>query len=65
MATHIATKNQANWDEFYKAVEEKNLFVPEEIVYNLVCKLNFWFSLGLILGLVLLIGGIILQITIK
>ena len=65
LATHTAIKNQANWDEFYKIIEEKNLPAPEEVVYNLVCKMNFWFSIGLILGLVLLTGGIILQITLK
>ncbi len=65
LATHTATKNQANWDECYKIIEEKNLPVSEEVVYNLVCKMKFWFGIGLILGLALLTSGIILQITFK
>jgi cytochrome b subunit of formate dehydrogenase len=64
-ATHTATKNQASWDEFYKVFQEKNLSVPEEVVYKLVCKMNFWFMIGVIFGLFLLTGGIILQITFK
>jgi hypothetical protein len=65
LVTHTAIKNQANWDDFYKAFQEKNLSVPEEVVYNLVCKMNFWFMVGVILGLFLLTGGIILQIALK
>jgi hypothetical protein len=65
MATHAATKNQANWDDFYKTVEEKNLPAPEEVIYKLVCKMNFWSMLGVVLGLLSILGGIILQITIK
>ena len=65
MATHAATKNQANWDDFYKTVEEKNLPAPEEVIYKLVCKMNFWTSIGTIIGIILVAGGIILQITIK
>jgi hypothetical protein len=65
MATHIATKNQANLDDFYKTVEEKNLPAPEEVVYKLVCKMNFWTMLGAILGLFAVLCGIILQVTVK
>jgi len=65
LATRTATKNQANWDDFYKTVEEKNLPAPEEVIYKLVCKINFWTMIGVILGLFSVLGGIILQITIK
>jgi len=65
LATHTATKNQDNWNDFYKLVEEKNLPASEDTIYHLVCKMNFWFMLGVILGLFLLTGGIILQITLK
>jgi len=65
LATHTAIKNQANWDDFYKSIEEKNLPAPEEVVYNLVCKMNFWSSIGTIIGIILVAGGIILQITTK
>ena len=60
MVTYTAIKNQANWDDFYKEVEEENLPVSEEVLYKLVCKMNLWSSIGLILGLLLLAGGIIL-----
>ena len=60
LATNTAIKNQDNWDDFYKSVEEKNLPVPEETVYNLVCKMNFWFCIGFIIGIIALIGGLLL-----
>lgn len=65
LSTNVAIKNQYNWNDFYKSIEEKNLPVPEEIVYKLVCKMNFWFGIGLVIGLLLAISGIILQITLK
>ena len=65
LSTYIATKNQTNWDKFYKLIEEKNLSATEEIIYNFVCKMGFWFGSGSILGGLLLICGIILQIALK
>ena len=60
LATHTAIKNQENWDDFYKSVEEKNLPMPEEAVSHMVCKMNFITSIGTIIGLILLFGGILL-----
>ena len=65
LATHTAIKNQDNWNDFYKSVEEKNLSVPEETVYNIVCKMNFWFSIGTVIGLLLLGSGILLITLVK
>lgn len=65
LATYAATKNQANWDDYYKFAEEKNLPATEEELYRVICKLKFWHSIGLILGILLLICGIILQISYK
>ena len=65
LATHTATKNQANWDDFYKTVEEKNLPAPEDVIYKIVCKMNFWTMIGIILGLFAVLSGIILQVTFK
>ena len=65
LASYTVLKNQANWDDFYKQIEEKNLSVPEEAVYNLTRRMNFLFSLGVVIGLILITGGIILQIAFK
>ena len=65
LATGTVIKNQASWDDFYKEVEEENPPVSEEVLYKLVCKMNLWSSIGLVLGLLLLAGGIVLQIIIK
>ena len=65
LSTHTVTKSQENWDDFYKAVEERNLAIPEEYTYELVCKIRFWTGVGTILGLVALVGGILLQIFTK
>lgn len=65
LSTHTTIKNQANWDKFYKSVEEQNLPIPEEAVYKLVYKMNFWFGFGTALGVIILMAGIILQITTK
>ena len=65
LATSTVIKNQANWDDFYKEVEKENPLISEEALYKLVSKMNLWSSIGLILGMLLLIGGIILQIMFK
>ena len=65
LATSTVIKNQANWDDFYKEVEEENLPVSEEALYKLVYKMNLWSGVGLILGILLFISGIILQIIFK
>jgi len=64
-STHLAIKNQENWDDFYRQLEEKNLPVPEETVYQMVCKMNFWFCLGTIIGIMALLGGILIQVFSK
>ena len=65
LVTHTVIKSQADWDDFYKELEKENPLISEEALYKLVCKMNLWFSVGLILGILLLIGGIILQIMFK
>ena len=60
LVTYATIKNQANWDDFYKEVEKENPSILEEFIYIIVCKMNFWSSVGLILGVLLFIGGIIL-----
>ena len=65
LVTHMAIKSQADWDDFYKELEKENPPISEEALYKLVYKMNLWFSVGLILGILLLIGGIILQIMFK
>ena len=62
LGTHAATKNQKNWDEIYKALTEKNVDIPEEEVYRLMQKMNFWFSFATFLGFLLLVGGILLTV---
>lgn len=65
LVTYMVIKSQADWDDFYKELEKENLPVSEEVLYKLVCKMNLWSSIGLVLGLLLLAGGIILQIILK
>ena len=65
LVTYTTIKNQANWDGFYKEVEKENSSILEEFIYRIVCKMNFWSSVGLILGALLFIGGVILQIMFK
>lgn len=60
LVTYATIKNQANWDDFYKEVEKENPSILEEFIYIIVCKMNFWSGVGLILGVLLFIGGIIL-----
>lgn len=65
LVTYMVIKSQADWDDFYKGLEKENPPVSEEMLYNLACKMNLWFSIGLILGMLLLAGGIMLQIIFK
>ena len=65
LVTYMVIKSQADWDDFYKEVEKENPLISEEALYKLVYKMNLWSSIGLILGILLLIGGIILQIMFK
>ena len=65
LVTYMVIKSQADWDDFYKELEKENPLISEEALYKLVYKMNLWFSVGLILGILLLIGGIILQIMFK
>ena len=65
LVTYLVIKSQADWDDFYLFLEKENPPISEEALYKLVYKMNLWFSVGLILGILLLIGGIILQIRFK
>ena len=65
LVTYMAIKSQADWDDFYKEVEKENPLSSEEALYKLVSKMNLWSIVGLILGMLLFIGGIILQIMFK
>ena len=65
LVTYMVIKSQVDWDDFYKEVEKENPLISEEALYKLVSKMNLWSSIGLILGILLLIGGIILQIMFK
>ena len=65
LVTYTVIKSQADWDDFYKEVEKENPLSSEEALYKLVYKMNLWSIVGLILGMLLFIGGIILQIMFK
>lgn len=65
LVTYTTIKNQANWEDFYKEVEKENPSILEEIIYRIICKMNFWSGVGLILGVLLFIVGVILQIILK
>lgn len=52
--------NQANWEDFYKRIEEQNLGIQEEEVHSLVCKMIFWSTVGILLGFASATGGMIL-----
>ena len=65
LVTYMVIKSQADWDDFYKELEKENPPISEEALYKLVYKMNLWFSIGLILGILLLAGGIMLQIIFK
>ena len=65
LITYMAIKSQSDWDDFYKEVEKENPLSSEEALYKLVSKMNLWSIVGLILGMLLFIGGIILQIMFK
>jgi len=58
---YVSTKNQANWDSFYKQAEENLPAIPEEKVYNIVLKMKLTFGCIALLGLVSLVGGILMQ----
>ena len=64
LVTYTTIKNQANWEDFYKEVEKENPSILdsilEEIIYRIICKMNFWSGVGLILGVLLFIVGVIL-----
>lgn len=60
LVTYTTIKNQANWEDFYKEVEKENHSILEEIIYRIICKMNFWSGVGLILGVLLFIVGVIL-----
>lgn len=60
LVTYNTIKNPANWEDFYKEVEKENPSILEEFIYRIVCKMNFWSGIGLILGVLLFIGGLIL-----
>ena len=62
-STHTAIKNQKNWDEFYKEAEKKNLPLPEEELYRLVCKLNTCGMWVLLIGMLLVFGSILLLVS--
>ena len=65
LVTYMVIKSQADWDDFYKEVEKENPLSSEEALYRLVSRMNLWSIVGLILGMLLFIGGIILQIIFK
>ena len=65
LITYMVIKSQGDWDDFYKEVEKENPLSSEEALYKLVSKMNLWSIVGLILGMLLFIGGIILQIIFK
>ena len=65
LVTYMVIKSQADWDDFYKEVDKENPLISEEALYKLVYKMNLWSGIGFILGILLLIGGIILQIMFK
>ena len=65
LITYMVIKSQADWDDFYKEVEKENPLISEEALYKLVYKMNLWSGVGFILGILLFIGGIILQIIFK
>ena len=65
LVTYMVIKSQADWDDFYKEVEKENPLSSEEALYKLVSKMNLWSIVCLILGMLLFIGGIILQIMFK
>ena len=65
LVTYRVIKSQADWDDFYKELEKENPLISEEALYKLVYKMNLWSGIGFILGILLLIGGIILQIMFK
>ena len=65
LVTYMVIKSQADWDDFYKEVDKENPLISEEALYKLVYKMNLWSIVGLILGMLLFIGGIILQIMFK
>ena len=65
LITYMVIKSQADWDDFYKEVEKENPLTSEEALYKLVYKMNLWSGVGLILGILLFIGGIIIQIIFK
>ena len=65
LVTYMVIKSQTDWDDFYKEVEKENPLSSEEALYKLVSKMNLWSIVGLILGMLLFIGGIILQIMFK
>ena len=65
LVTYMVIKSQADWDDFYKELKKENPPISEEALYKLVYKMNLWFSVGLILGILLLISGITLRVMFR
>ncbi len=60
LGTHHILKDQKTWEMFVKKGEERNMDIPEEYLYQLVTKMNFWFGAGTLLGLLATASGILL-----
>ena len=63
LGTNKIMKDPKQWEEFMKKGEEYNLPVSEDYMYRLVGKINFWFGIGIVIGLLLLTSGILLYVA--
>jgi len=62
-SSYTAIKNEANWNDFIEHVQKENSPIanyPEDVVYNLVCKINRFSCIILIIGLLCLGSGVAL-----
>jgi len=60
-SSSTAIKNEANWNDFIEHVQKENSPIanyPEDVVYNLVCKINRFSCIILIIGLLCLGSGV-------
>ena len=67
-SSNTAIKSEANWKDFMEHVQKENSPIanyPEDVVYNLVCKINRFSCIILIIGLMLLGAGIVLTTTVR
>jgi hypothetical protein len=68
LSSNTAIKNEKNWNDFMEHMKKQDSPIanyPEDVIYSLVCKINRFSCIILIIGLMLLGAGIALTATVR